>query len=194
MSSFWRMTFTDAQTAAALAATADEPLQMDEDAFRGFYDRTSRMLWAYLERLTSDRQLSDDLLQETYYRFLRSEAVLDGEAHRRHYLFRIATNLVRDGIRRRRARPTLMAHEYIENAAAPGIPQSSVDRRLDLTRAMSKLKPRERALLWLAYAQGASHREIAEVVGVGQASVKPLLFRARRKLAGFLGRTPRGDA
>ena len=46
-------------------------------------------------------------------------------------------------------------------------------------------------MLWLAYAQGASHREIAEVVGVGHASVKPLLFRARRKLAGLLGRPGR---
>src|SRR5687768_4946179 len=109
MSSLWRMTFTDAQTAAALAAEADEPLQMDEEAFRGFYDRTSRMLWAYLERLSGDRQAADDLLQETYYRFLRSGATLDGDAHRRHYLFRIATNLVRDGARRRRTRPTLMA-------------------------------------------------------------------------------------
>ena len=122
------MTFTDAQTAAALAATADEPLQMDEEAFRGFYDRTSRMLWAYLERLTGDRQSADDLLQESYYRFLRSGATLDGEAHRRHYLFRIATNLVRDRIRRSRTRPTPLAQEYVEAAAAPGVPQSAVER------------------------------------------------------------------
>ena len=191
MSSLRRMTFTDAQTVAALAATADEPLQMDEEAFRGFYDRTSRMLWAYLERLTGDRQSADDLLQESYYRFLRSEAALDGEAHRRHYLFRIATNLVRDRIRRSRTRPTPLAQEYVEAAAAPGVPQAAVERRLDLTRAMSQLKPRERALLWLAYGQGATHREIAQMVGVTHASVKPLLFRARRKLAGLLGRTER---
>jgi RNA polymerase sigma-70 factor (ECF subfamily) len=185
------MTFTDAQTAAALAASTDEPLLMDEEAFRGFYERTSRMLWVYLERLTSDRQIADDLLQESYYRFLRSEAILDGEAHRRHYLFRIATNLVRDRGRRLRTRPTPLSHEYAEAAAAPGVPQAAVERRLDLTRAMAKLKPRDRAMLWLAYAQGASHREIAEVVGVGHASVKPLLFRARRKLAGLLGRPGR---
>ena len=71
------------------------------------------------------------------------------------------------------------------------MPQSAVERRLDLTRAMARLKPRDRAMLWLAYAQGASHREIAEVVGVGQASVKPLLFRARKKLAGLLTRSGR---
>jgi RNA polymerase sigma-70 factor (ECF subfamily) len=51
---------------------------------------------------------------------------------------------------------------------------------------MRRLKPRERELLWLAYAQGASHREIAEAVGVKTSSVKLLLFRARRRLAGVL--------
>jgi RNA polymerase sigma-70 factor (ECF subfamily) len=52
---------------------------------------------------------------------------------------------------------------------------------------MAQLRPRDRAMLWMAYAQGSSHREIAEVVGVKADSVKPLLFRARRKLAGLLG-------
>ena len=41
---------------------------MDEEAFRLFYQRTSRSLWAYLSRMSGDRQLADDLLQETYYR------------------------------------------------------------------------------------------------------------------------------
>ena len=52
---------------------------------------------------------------------------------------------------------------------------------------MSRLKARERAMLWLAYAEGASHREIAEVLGLRPASMKLLLFRARRKLAALLG-------
>jgi RNA polymerase sigma-70 factor (ECF subfamily) len=51
---------------------------------------------------------------------------------------------------------------------------------------MRKLKPRERALLWLAYAQGSSHVEIAEVLGLRTASVKLLLFRARRRMAALL--------
>jgi RNA polymerase sigma-70 factor (ECF subfamily) len=62
----------------------------------------------------------------------------------------------------------------------------------DFTRAMSRLKPRERAMLWLAYAEGASHREIADVLGLRPTSLKPMLFRARRKLAELLGRAPRG--
>jgi RNA polymerase sigma-70 factor (ECF subfamily) len=59
-------------------------------------------------------------------------------------------------------------------------------RRLDLARSMARLKPRERDLLWLAYAQGSSHKEIAETLGVKTASVKLLLFRARQRLARFL--------
>jgi RNA polymerase sigma-70 factor (ECF subfamily) len=51
---------------------------------------------------------------------------------------------------------------------------------------MAQLKPRERDLLWLAYAQGSSHQEIADSLGLRTASIKLLLFRARRKLAGLL--------
>ena len=58
--------------------------------------------------------------------------------------------------------------------------------RIDLSRAMARLKPRERDMLWLAYAQGSSHEEIAAALGLKTASVKSLLFRARRRLAALL--------
>jgi len=57
---------------------------------------------SYLGRMTGDDRLADDLLQETYYKFLRSNAVFESDDHRRHYLFRIATNLVHDHRRRPR--------------------------------------------------------------------------------------------
>jgi RNA polymerase sigma-70 factor (ECF subfamily) len=59
--------------------------------------------------------------------------------------------------------------------------------RTDLARAMARLKPRERDLLWLAYALGSSHQEIAASLGLKPASIKLLLFRARHKLATLLG-------
>jgi RNA polymerase sigma-70 factor, ECF subfamily len=51
---------------------------------------------------------------------------------------------------------------------------------------MAHLKPRDRMMLWLAYAQGESHKDIATTLGLKTGSVKLLLFRARRKLAGLL--------
>src|SRR4051794_31151379 len=94
------LTFTDdPQLQPDTAAVGSE---MNEDAFRAFYDRTARGLWAYLSKITGRPQLADDLLQESYYRFLRVRGSWESETHRRAYLYRIATNLVRDG--RRRAR------------------------------------------------------------------------------------------
>ena len=63
---------------------------------------------------------------------------------------------------------------------------AEAERRTDLARAMSHLRPREREMLWLAYAQGSTHRDIAGIIGVKATSVRLLLFRARRKLAGLL--------
>ena len=61
-----------------------------------------------------------------------------------------------------------------------------VAQRTDVHRALAQLKPSQRRMLWLAYAQGSSHDEIAEVLGLTRASVKALLFRARRKMAELL--------
>ena len=164
-------------------------MTMSEEAFRAFYDRTSRSLWGYLARLTGDPAVADDLLQDTYYRFLRAGASYENEAHRRNSLFKIATNLARDAARRRRVMPFFVADDAVQVASREDV-AGQVQHSTDVGRALGAMKPRERAMLWLAYAEGSSHREIAGVLGVKPASVKLLLFRARRRLAGLLGRTP----
>lgn len=169
------------------AADVDVAFQMDEDTFRAFYDRTARPVWVYLARMSGDAQVADDLLQETYYRFLRAARSYASDAHRRNYLFRIATNLVRDA--RRRKRLDLVAVPAEDEPGAPSVDADVAERsvrRTDLRRAMARLKPRERDLLWLAYAVGSSHEEIAESLGLKTGSIKLLLFRARRRLAGLL--------
>lgn len=159
---------------------------MDEDAFRAFYERTARGVWAYLTRVTGDRQAADDLLQETYYRFLRANATHETETHRRNSLYRIATNLARDARRRSLTHPAAsVAGNEIESVPSEKI-SGDADRTADLTRAMSQLQPRERAMLWLACAEGASHGEIASVLGLRAASLKSMMFRARRRLAALM--------
>src|ERR1017187_2762606 len=182
---FHDATFTDVTRAEAIDGES-AAFVIDEDTFRAFYERTARGVWAYLARVTGDRQMADDLLQETFYRFLRAAATHDSEEHRRNSLYRIATNLARDVRRRNLLRPTFLAGDDIERVS--GGDRSGVPERIaDFTRAMARLKPRERAMLWLAYAEGNSHREIAEVLGLSPGSLKIMLFRARRKLAELLG-------
>ena len=183
------VTLSELEQLGADATEAEEAFQMDEESFRVFYERTARPVWAYLSRMTGEPRLADDLLQETYYRFLRARVAHESEAHRRNYLFRIATNLVRDLRRRPRVDdvPIGSGRDAIDRADPRSADAAGgAARRVDLRRAMARLKPRERELLWLAYAQGSSHQEIAQVLGLKTASIKLLLFRARRRLAALL--------
>lgn len=159
-----------------------EEAATDEADFRGFYEATARPLWAYLVRSCGDRALADDLLQESYYRLLRSGFAGEGAEHRKNYLYRIAGNLVRDHFRRRR--PEEPAGDRPEPAAAES--DAPLGLGQDVARVLARLEPRERQLVWLAHVEGASHREIGGLLRVQEKSVRVLLFRARRKLAGLL--------
>ena len=165
---------------------------MGEDEFRAFYERTARPLWAYLSRISGDPHKADDFLQEAYYRFYRASKRYESEAHRRNSLFQIATNLVRDAARRgKQYEEVPLADEgapsagAVPKSASPS-PETEVAMRTDVARAIQQLEPAQRELLWLAYAQGSSHEEIAEILGLSAISVRTLLLRARRKLAGIL--------
>lgn len=179
-------TLSEIERLAPRADEADETLLMDEETFRAFYERTARPLWVYLWRITGDRQLADDLLQETYYRFLRARVNYENDRHRRNYLYRIATNLAHDSHRRRVDHVDLRAEE--DRLVLPEVADLAERhaRGVDLERAMEQLNPRQRDILWLAYAEGSSHQEIAEILGLKPGSIKLLLFRAKRKLAKLL--------
>ncbi len=187
------ITVTELERSKLGAEAAEQAFHMDEQTFRVFYEATSRPLWSYLGRILGSRSLADDLVQESYFRFLRADLKSNDEGYQKAYLFRIATNLARDHWRR------LPPHENYKPADPDQIhfddrTADRVQQQSDLNRAMGRLKPRERELLWLAYAEGASHKEIAEVVGLRAASVRLLLFRARRKLLKIMRRPGRAMA
>ena len=177
--------FAGGKLDAASARASDAP--MDNEAFAAFYQRSARPLWAYLVRVSADPALAEDLMQESYVRFLCAAGapslVTEGEAAARLYLFRIATNLMHDHWRRPRAASIEEIPE--EFFAADGNAAQS-DSQILLGPALRQMKPRERQLLWLAHAEGYSHREIAQVTGLASASIRLLLFRARRKIAALL--------
>ena len=184
------ITLTDMERLGAFDE-AERTFQMTEEAFRSFYELTARPVQVYLARMTGDDRLADDLMQETYYRFLRANVAFASDEHRKNYLFRIATNLVNDHRRKPFLEVPATTIAEVPDAAAAAQAADRAARRLDLHRAMKQLKPRERSLLWLAYAQGWSHEEIAGAVGVKTASLKQMLHRARHRLATLMNRGSR---
>lgn len=167
---------------------------MDEAAFRAFYEQTAPQLRGYLRRVSGDPSIADDLLQESYLRMLRAPLAYASEDHRRFYLFRIATNLLRDHFRANK-------HSFAPLPEMPSAPHAAHEFEVahDLEPLLQQLKPRERELLWLAYVEGYRHDEIAKFLNCRTGSVRPMLFRARGKLAELLRargwkREPQGEA
>ena len=181
------ITVAELESSKVGAEAAEQAFHMDEQTFRVFYESTARPLWAYLSRILGNATLADDLVQESYFRFLRATLKSEDAAYQKAYLFRIATNLARDHWRR------LPHQEQGEAADLEQVPADDrtaehVQQRSDLGRVLGRLKPRERELLWLAYVEGSSHKEIAEVLGLRAPSVRLLLFRARQKMLKLLRR------
>jgi len=174
---------------AALAATTFRRAPkrpMNEAKFEAFYRKTAGSLWSYIYRMTGDPAMADDLLQKSFFRFLRSNPDIVDDDHLRHYLFKTATNLVFDHFREKKR-----DRQRVPDAP-PQSPADHGELRHDMKRAFAELKPQERALLWLAHVEGSSHDEIAEAIGVKSKSVRVMLFRARKRLADIL--TKRGLA
>ena len=167
--------------AEAVEPETDGRLRMNESAFRAFYEQTAPPLLRYLICITRTPDFAEDLLQETYCRFLTARLPEMGGPQAQNYLFRIATNLIRDRWRRSEEASTTVDLEATP-ASAPHLV-----RRLGVRQAFDRLKPRERQLLWLAYVEGSNHQEIAEHTGLQPGSIRLLLFRARRRLADLIG-------
>jgi RNA polymerase sigma-70 factor (ECF subfamily) len=159
---------------------------VDEAAFVSLYDATRPALRAYVAKCVGDASIASDITQEAYVRLLQARVRITDARELKAYLYRIATNLVHDHWRRR-ARET--RHAATPTPAAAG---AHPDTALDVRAAFDRLSPNERNLLWLAYVEGYDHQEIARISSVKPMSVRVLLFRARQKLLGLLGRAQPG--
>jgi RNA polymerase sigma-70 factor (ECF subfamily) len=154
--------------------------------FESFYARTARTLHGYLCRLTGDAATADEVLQETYIRMLH--APLMDEPPRKAYLYKTATNLLRDRWRKMKREQKLWEmNEFTEHV------HQNFNLPLDMASVLDRLSAQERAILWLAHIEEMSHKEIGAILGVKEKSVRVMVFRAREKAkdllekAGFRG-------
>jgi len=170
--------FDGKTTAEAISRT------MNEATFEEIYERTSRPLWSYVSRISGNSALADDIVQETFMRYLRSPINETNDAAIKSYLYKIATNLVYDHFRKTQRESKWQIFSAAEQKSK--IVYETFAEESEMMRVFRNLKPQERALLWLAYVEGYEHREIAAVLNLSAVSIKVLLFRARRKLAQLL--------
>lgn len=180
--------------AAQLAEVIARARRRDPAAFESLVDLYGARLYGYFFRFTGSRHEAEDLLQETFVRMVRMIAQYEHNGRFDGWIFCIATNLVRDRVRRAKSAkaaglyPTQAAedeHELLANRSDDSIGESSdgmeraeqIDR---MQKAIAQLPEPEREVILLRHFSQLSFREIADQM---QTPLGTALARAHRGLA-----------
>jgi RNA polymerase sigma-70 factor (ECF subfamily) len=170
-------------------------LRGHESAWEQLVRRHASRLYQLFYRFTGNRQESEDLTQETFLRIYQVLGSYRPEAGSfRAWLTSVGRNLLIDHYRRRRQdRQT----DSLDDAAVSGWEQpatapgpEAVTRQVELSvqveRALRRLRPELREAVILRDLQGLEYREIQEILGVPEGTVKSRINRGRAELARIL--------
>ena len=170
----------------------------DPAAFGKLVRRYGDSVLGYLIKMSGNREQAEDLFQETFKRVHEKAHTFRGPQFK-GWLFRIATNVALDGIRRgQRIKAVSLNQQFdcdnpnseqlgtvalVDNSCNPSERALKAEQTEQVRRAIELLPARQRATLILAYYQQLSYSDVAEVMGCSIGTVKTQMFRALRTLA-----------
>jgi len=165
----------------------------DARAIRTLYDRYAPRVYAIVRRIAADDDLAQDYAQEAWIRAIRALPTFRGDARFSTWLYRIATNLALNELRRPRRRAV---HTRLEEPGGPALAGEApaaedlldarrLSARVDLE--LARLPERQRAALCLTAVEGLSYAEVAAALEISESAVKALVHRARTALAERIG-------
>lgn len=143
------------------------------------FEQLHTVVFAYLYRLVGDREWAHDLSQETFLRLLRARHRLPQVENQRAWVYRIATNVAFNALKRRRRFAWLPWRSRDTLRLDIGDWSDPSDQRMSVERALACLPATYRAPLLLHCHYGFSVREVAEALGISEGAVKTRLHRAR---------------
>ena len=182
-----------AATPARVAATetsSDEVLVRriadgDELAMRTLFARHRVAMYRWLLRLVGDEALAEDLLSDVFLDVWRKAASFEARSSVSTWLLAIGRYKALSA-RRRRLHTELndeLAATVADPADDPELVLQKKDRAELLRQSLAKLSPEHGEVIDLVYYHGKSVKEVAEIIGINEATVKTRMFYARRKLA-----------
>lgn len=163
--------------------------QGDKTAFEKLYDRYSkRMLYYFYRMLNGDQDKAQDFLQDLFFKIIEKPELFDEHKKFSTWIYTVAYNQCKNEYRRLKVRrPYNQDGENLEN-----IPETAhgPEQRLDtksflsaLEMELNKLEPEKRLVFILRYQENLTVKEIAEVAGLKEGTVKSKLFYITKKLA-----------
>jgi RNA polymerase sigma-70 factor (ECF subfamily) len=168
-----------------------------EAAYRELVRRYERPVFALLFRMVRDRELAEDLAQETFIKALNAIDSYRPEFKFSSWIFKIANNAAIDHLRRRELdtlsldgsphaeTPEAMQATALQIGARQESPLDAVEARElggAIEAAIGRLRPEYRSCILLRHVEGRAYEEIAEILNLPLGTVKTYIHRARNEL------------
>jgi len=148
------------------------------------YERYKRPLLGFFVGMVRDKELSEDLVQNTFVRILKYKHLFRGDGDFRTWMFHIARNVKNDHFRKNK-----IAHEKVDKWEDKIKDEGNLmqewqndDEQKMLAIAMDKLPEDKREILLLSKYQEKKYKEIGEILGCTEGTVKVKVFRALQDL------------
>jgi RNA polymerase sigma-70 factor (ECF subfamily) len=185
-----------------LAAKSDQDIVAlaragSEAGYRELIRRYERPVFSLLYRMVRDRELAEDLAQETFVKALNAIESYRPEYKFSSWIFKIANNAAIDHLRRRELdtlslegsphaeTPDAVEATALQVGARQESPLDAVEARElggQIEAAIAQLRPEYRSCILLRHVEGRAYEEIAEILGLPLGTVKTYIHRARNEL------------
>jgi RNA polymerase sigma-70 factor (ECF subfamily) len=168
-----------------------------EAAYRELVRRYERPVFSLVYRMVRDRELAEDLAQETFVKALNAIESYRPEFKFSSWIFKIANNAAIDHLRRRELdtlsldgsphaeTPEAMQATALQIGARQESPLDAVEAKElggAIEAAIGRLRPEYRSCILLRHVEGRAYEEIAEILDLPLGTVKTYIHRARNEL------------
>jgi RNA polymerase sigma-70 factor (ECF subfamily) len=154
----------------------------DTRAFEELYRTHVERVYALCLRMSADRERAEQLTQDTFVRCWQKLGTFRGESLFSSWLYRMAVNVVLNDQRARKRRYLRLESTGDLGRYGSAAPDPRTEERIDVERALAGLPDAARTVLVLYGIEGYKYREIAEMTGLAEGTVKAQIHRARKLL------------
>ncbi len=179
--------------------------QGNQEAFGALVDEYQDNIYNYVARMIRDRTEAEDIAQETFVKAYQALGKFRGASSFQTWLYRIASNLAIDTIRRRTRHGSVSLEQSVETdegqvprqwpdeGPGPFEQVEIAETQQAVREAIATLSPKLRTVIVLYDLEGLSYRQIADILGCPLGTVKSRLFNARNQLQDILAERLTGE-
>ena len=149
------------------------------------FERYKSPLFGFFYGMNRDQELSEDLVQNTFFRILKYRQLFRGDGDFRTWLFHIARNVRHDQFRKEKIKRKESVENWEHQLGHTDHSQEKMvhsEIQMMVSLAMDKLPPEKKEVLLLSKYQEKKYKEIGEILGCSEGAVKVKVFRALQEL------------